>query len=183
MNGKASINVPFGTALTEIAKLPPEERERVRRANQLLFGGLPRDEMTQDLVKTVSYLKTQPYVKNGQVASLGFCFGGGMSFRLVCQAPLTACVVFYGENPDPIEQVENIHCPVLGLYGGEDLRISNNLDSLVKAMVDYKKDFEMRIYPGAPHAFFNDTNPMTYRQAAAAEAWERVLHFFQRTLA
>jgi carboxymethylenebutenolidase len=49
-------------------------------------------------------------------------------------------------------------------------------------MVEYQKDFEMRIYPGAAHAFFNDTNQTTYREAAAMEAWERVLGFYRRTL-
>src|SRR5437867_599868 len=72
--------------------------------------------------------------------------------------------------------------PVLALYGAEDTRINADLDKLVKAMADYKKDFEMRIYPGAPHAFFNDRNPTTYREAAARDAWDRVLRFYRRTL-
>ena len=96
-------------------------------------------------------------------------------------AKLAASVIFYGENPHPIELVENISCPVLGNYGAEDMRINAHLDELVKAMVTYKKDFEMRIYPNAAHAFFNDTTPM-YQQAAAKDAWERVLRFFKRTL-
>src|SRR2546421_5023007 len=60
-------------------------------------------------------------------------------------------------------------------------RRNNHLDELVKAMVTYKKDFEMRIYPNAAHAFFNDTAPM-YQEAAAKDAWERVLRFYKRTL-
>ena len=55
-------------------------------------------------------------------------------------------------------------------------------DELVRAMATYRKDFEMRIYPGAAHAFFNDTRPRVYREAAARDAWERVLNFFRRTL-
>ena len=85
------------------------------------------------------------------------------------------------KNPNPIELVENIAGPVLGNYGAEDMRINAHLDELVKAMVTYKKDFEMRIYPNAAHAFFNDTIPM-YNEAAAKDAWERVLRFFKRTL-
>jgi dienelactone hydrolase len=41
-------------------------------------------------------------------------------------------------------------------------------------MVTSKKDFDMRIYPNAAHAFFNDTTPM-YNEAAARDTWERVL--------
>jgi carboxymethylenebutenolidase len=61
------------------------------------------------------------------------------------------------------------------------MRINMHLDELVKAMVTYKKDFEMRIYPHAAHAFFNDTIPM-YQESAARDAWERVLRFYKRTL-
>ncbi len=66
-----------------------------------------------------------------------------------------------GSNPHPIELVEHISCPVLGNYGAEDRRINAHLDELVKAMVAYKKDFEMRIYPHAAHAFFKEQFPLS----------------------
>ncbi len=50
------------------------------------------------------------------------------------------------------------------------------------AMAEHKKDFEVRIYPGAPHAFFNDSNPNTYQKEDAVDAWDRVLRFYRRTL-
>ena len=137
----------------------------------------------RDLARAVDFLGDQPFVLPAKIGSLGFCFGGGMSIALACQATkLAACVVFYGENPSPIELVERIPCPVLGLYGADDLCINRSLDSLVHAMTENKKDFEMRIYPGAAHAFINDTRAQVYRPGPAAEAWERVLRFFERTL-
>ena len=166
----------------ELAKQDSEHRTLLQKTTSLLFGGLPKEKLTQDLVKAVDYLNSQPFVKLGRIGSVGFCFGGGMSINLACHATTAACVVFYGENPTPIELVNNIKCPVLGLYGGDDTRINSSLDQLVKAMAMYKKDFEMRIYPGAPHAFFNDTSKSTYRPEAAKDAWERVLRFYSRTL-
>jgi carboxymethylenebutenolidase len=68
-----------------------------------------------------------------------------------------------------------------GIYCGADVG-SMRHDQLVKAMTKYEKDFEMRIYPGAPHAFFNDTSSTTYREAAGKDAWDRVLRLFARTL-
>jgi carboxymethylenebutenolidase len=165
----------------EISRLPASKREIVQKAYPV-YTNMPTASLTNDLIKAVDYLNAQPFVKVEKVASVGFCFGGGMSFNLACHAPLAACVVFYGSNPNPIEQVEAIPCPVLGLYGADDMRINRDLDKLVKAMVDYKKDFEMKIYPGAAHAFFNDTRNEVYRQGPAEEAWERVLRFYQRTL-
>jgi carboxymethylenebutenolidase len=165
----------------KLAELAPEKREAVKKTRPLLFGGLPRAAFTQDLVRAADYLNAQSFVTPGKIASLGFCFGGGMSFDFACHAKLAASVVFYGGNPDPISKVENIAGPVLGLYGADDMRINASLDEMVRAMVTYKKDFEMRIYPGAAHAFFNETRP-SYREAAARDAWERVLNFFKRTL-
>jgi carboxymethylenebutenolidase len=165
------------------SQLPQEKRERLQRVRSTMFGGLPKDSLTQDLVKAVDYVNAQDFVQPGKITSVGFCFGGGMSINLACHdTRLAACVIFYGENPNPIELVENITCPILGNYGAEDMRINAHLDELVKAMVTYKKDFEMRIYPNAGHAFFNDTTPM-YNKVAARDAWERVLRFYKRTMA
>jgi carboxymethylenebutenolidase len=169
-------------AKQEVAKLPEPERTEVGHTMQFLLGGLPRDRLIGDLVAAVRYLRAQNFVKGNCIGCVGFCFGGGMSIDLACAVDVTACVVFYGENPSPISKVQEIRGAVLGLYGGEDARIDADLDKLVKAMAEGKKDFEMRIYPGAPHAFFNDTNPMTYRKESATEAWERVLRFYRRTL-
>jgi carboxymethylenebutenolidase len=167
----------------ELAKIPDENtRSAIGRAMGLLFGGLPKESLVEDLVRGVDFLNQQDYVNQGKVGSVGFCFGGTMSGALACKGKTRACVIFYGENPDPIEQVQNIAGPILGLYGGDDERINSNLDKLVKAMVTYKKDFGMRIYPGAPHAFFNDTNKQTYRPEAARDAWEIVLRFFSRAI-
>ena len=48
-------------------------------------------------------------------------------------------------------------------------------------MKEAGKSFEYHIYPGAPHAFFNDTRD-NYREEAARDAWRRVLAFFGETL-
>ena len=68
-------------------------------------------------------------------------------------------MVFYGQNPDPIDLVEKMNCPFLGDYGGEDAGLNASLDKLVAAMVRYKKDFEMRLYPGAPHVLLQQDEP------------------------
>jgi carboxymethylenebutenolidase len=43
--------------------------------------------------------------------------------------------------------------------------------------------FNSHVYKGAGHAFFNDTNPVTYRPEVAADAWTRSLEFLRGTLA
>ena len=169
-------------ARQEIEKLPGPDRLEVGATVRYLLGGLPKDHLTGDLVAAVAFLREKPFVRGDRIGSVGFCFGGGMSLNLACAVDLAACVVFYGENPTPIDRVRAIHGPVLGLYGAEDTRINANLPEPVKAMAESKKDFEMRIYPGAGHAFFNDTNPNRYHRASAEDAWDRVLGFYRRTL-
>ncbi len=166
----------------ELAKQSAATRDVAQRVMAKMFGGMPKEALTREAVKAVEYLNSQRYVRKDSIGTVGFCFGGGMSINIACHTKTAACIVFYGENPSPIELVENIQCPVLGLYGGEDMRINANLDKLVAAMARYKKDFQMKLYPGAPHAFFNDTNKTTYREEAAKDTWDRTLRFFERTL-
>ncbi|MGA2664660.1 MAG: dienelactone hydrolase family protein [Nitrososphaerales archaeon] len=167
----------------ELAKLPEGDRAAVGGFYAVAMGGkLPFARFVEELASVHAYLAAQPYVEPSRIGSLGFCFGGGMSARLACTGKTQACVVFYGQNPDPIDLVEKMNCPFLGLYGGEDDRINSTLDQLVGAMARYKKDFEMRIYPGAAHAFFNEASPANYREAAAREAWARSLAFLERSL-
>ncbi len=166
----------------ELSKVPSPERETVQRVMGMMFGGLPMDKLTTAGVDGVEYLRSQDYVNGDRIGTIGFCFGGGISVNIACNTRTAACIIFYGNNPSPIELVEKIQCPVMGLYGAEDMHINANLDKLTAAMAKYRKDFEMRIYPGAAHAFFNNTNRQVYNSAAAKDSWKRVKGFFKRTL-
>ena len=160
----------------ELEKLPEERRRIVGQLMGTLFD-LPQDKLTNELVAGTRYLRSGG-LTDGRIGSVGFCFGGSMSGRLACTGETDASIIFYGANPEPIDTVRNIKGSVLGIYGGSDKRINAGLPELVKSMVDNEKDFEMCIYPGAPHAFFNDTHKSNYREEAARDAWERVLRFF-----
>ncbi len=164
----------------QLEKLPEEKRSVVGQLMGTLFD-LPQDKLTEELVKGVDYLESLD-ATDGSIGSVGFCFGGAMSGRLACTGRTDASVIFYGSNPEPIESVGGIKGAVLGIYGGMDKRINSGLPELVKAMVDHEKDFEMRIYPGAPHAFFNDTHRNNYREEAAKDAWDRVVRFYAAKL-
>jgi carboxymethylenebutenolidase len=164
-----------------IAKLDENEQAIISEVNQLLFVNRPIELMTEYLSYGVDYLKSLEKVSS-KIGSAGFCFGGGMSINLGCTGKTSACVIFYGENPKPIEKIKNVNGFIMGLYGGEDHRINSGLGELVKAMVEYNKPFTIRIFPGAYHAFFNDTRPQTYNKQAAEEAWSMLLKFFNDNL-
>ena len=141
------------------------------------------EKILGDLNGGFNYLKTLNYVNPKSIGSIGFCMGGGLSLLLACHnRELAAAVVFYGRNPSPIDLVKNIPCPILGNYAGGDLLIAESDISLLKqTLTKYGKVFDIKVYPGAPHAFFNDTRE-SYRPEAAKDSWERTLKFFSEYL-
>lgn len=156
--------------------------------SKLEEGRKLREELTEakimgDLKGGFSYLQSLECVHPKRIGSIGFCMGGGLSLLLACNVKdLAAAVVFYGRNPSPIDLVKNIHCPILGNYAGADMAIAESDISLLKqTLTKYGKVFDIKVYPGAPHAFFNDTRE-SYRPGAAQDAWKRTLEFFNRYL-
>jgi len=111
----------------------------------------------------------------------GFCLGGGLTYQLATEYQFNAAVPFYGANPKPLEAVAKISGPVFGVYAGEDQRINSGVQALVESMIAHKKTFQMKIYQGTQHAFFNEKRP-SYNKAAAEDAWTMALAFFDKYL-
>ncbi len=165
-----------------LSKEPEAERQIISKLFAKMFGGMPNDKLIENGVKAVEFLNSKDFVKKGKIATMGFCFGGGISGNISCRTKTAACVIFYGQNPSPIELVEKMECPVLGLYGVEDERINSELDKFVSELTRRKKEFEIKVYDGAAHAFFDNTNPQVYNEKAAIDSWKRVLELFERSL-
>jgi carboxymethylenebutenolidase len=143
---------------------------------------LSTDGIIQDLNAAFKYLQSLPYVKIDRIGVIGYCWGGGNSLLFATRNPeLKAAVVYYGPNPANIDDVAKIAAPVLGIYGAEDNRITVNVPSLEEAMKKHNKAFEYNIYPGAAHAFFNDTSKRHNREAAI-DAWQVTLSFLEKYL-
>jgi carboxymethylenebutenolidase len=167
-----------------LAALPEARRAEIASTMETLFGGVLRDlaGYTESLAAAVAFLQEHPFCRGRAVGCTGYCMGGALSARLAAAAPgLRAAVVYYGAPPDE-ETVARIGCPVRGFYGGEDRRITDQVPAFAAAMARAQKDFAYRVYPGAPHAFFNDRRP-SYHVEAARDAWARTLAFFAETLA
>lgn len=165
----------------QMSKLSQEEQKLISGVYETLFMNRPTELFTQYLSSAVDYLVQHQSV-NGKIGSVGFCFGGGMSLSLGCTGRVDAVAVFYGENPEPIEKAKNIKHAMLGLYAGEDTRITSRVPELIKQLVDAKKSVTVKVYPGAYHAFFNDTRPQTYNEKAAKDAWRMLIDFFRDNL-
>ncbi|HTV17029.1 MAG TPA: dienelactone hydrolase family protein [Polyangiaceae bacterium] len=122
-------------------------------------------------------------VPGAAIGAIGFCFGGGMMWRLVASGDerLAAVAPFYGPLPQGAD-FSGSNAAVLGVYGELDTRVNATRDAADTALTTAGLEHEMVTFPGANHAFFNDTG-MNYNAAAAAEAWTRVLAWFDEHLA
>jgi len=163
------------------ASQPPERRPLLEAFGRISSPPV-QEGFARDLLAVAAVARARAEVDPDRVGSIGFCFGGAMSARFATVDPaLKAAVIFYGQNP-PLDQVPAIRASVLGLYGGEDHGITDTVPALAEAMARAGRSFESHTYPGAKHAFFNDTRASNYDAAAAQDAWQRVLAFFDRTL-
>jgi carboxymethylenebutenolidase len=83
----------------------------------------------------------------------------------------------------PLELASRLACPYLGLFGDEDPIVPRaDVAELRSILTREGKAFSIVSYPGAGHAFFNDTRPDAYRPEAAADAWPRAIAFLREHL-
>jgi carboxymethylenebutenolidase len=113
---------------------------------------------------------------------MGFCAGGGNSFRFAGEVPeLNGAVVFYGGPPDDTV-MQKIHAPVVGFYGENDVRVTAAVEPTAAKMRSLGKTYEPHIYPKTTHSFvlFQEVggNP-----AAVKDAWPRAIAFLKKQLA
>jgi carboxymethylenebutenolidase len=119
---------------------------------------------------------------SGRVGMVGFCFGGGITWRTVSQeSRLKAAAPYYGPPP-PLDQVPNIKAAVLGVYSDDPGDFANEgRDGLEAALKAAGITYRIKVYPGTQHAFNNDTSPR-YNEQQAVAAWNDTLAWFAQYL-
>ncbi|MEO7123632.1 MAG: dienelactone hydrolase family protein [Lacisediminihabitans sp.] len=175
--GQELQNLMFSVDEAERTEAQPLMREKLSISRSPEYGRWA----VAALRAAVDHLSAQLGVDN-RIAVAGFCFGGSYAFALAAaDTRVRAAVPFYGQPPETSE-LSTISCPILAFYGDEDERLMQNLPEVTAAMADAGVAFTPKVYPGARHAFFNDSNAMTYNSAAAADSWSLTLDFLSRTL-
>ncbi len=158
----------------QVATEPDEARKLVME--------LDMPAAVQEIGSAIDYLLAQNFVAGDKVGIVGFCMGGRLTLMTaLVNDNLAVAVPFYGSPLTP-EEAAGVKAPVLGLYGAEDGGIPvEGVLAMGEALTSAGIDNEIQIYEGAPHAFFNDTRE-SYRPEAAADAWQRMLAWFERYL-
>ena len=143
-----------------------------------LIATLNPDTVTQDLDATRAYLNTLRPVRANEIGIIGFCWGGGQSFRYATNTPqLKAFVVCYGPSPDPADMAK-IRAKGLGVYAENDARINAGLPDAAAAMKTAGKDYPYTVYPGVGHGFLRSRE----KPEVADSAWAAVIGFFRAQL-
>lgn len=145
-----------------------------------VLGNLPEGQPAQDFHSGLRYVQNLPFADNLRVGMVGFCYGGGVTWR-VATLPipeLRAVVPFYGPPP-AASAVPSIDAAVLAVYAEQDERINRTIPEIEAAMQQNNKVFEKQIYPGVDHAFHNDTG-QRYNPEQAKAAWARTLAWFEQ---
>jgi carboxymethylenebutenolidase len=145
-----------------------------------MFGKVDRAKMGEDLFAAAVWVKGRPD-SSGRLGVTGFCFGGGIANSLAVRmgADLQAAVPYYGGAP-PAADVAKIKAAVLVHHGGEDKRLVDAYPEYEAAMKAAGVRHEGYIYPGAVHGFNNDATPQRYNKAAAEQAWQRTVAWFNK---
>lgn len=126
----------------------------------------------------VAYGKTLP-ASNGKTATVGFCWGGTASFAYAAHSKdVSAAVVAYGSGPKDPDTYTKINAPVLGLYGGDDARVTSTVPQSEMAMAKAQKPYTPRIYEAAGHGFFRQPDGKAGANRKAVDAaWLEMVKF------
>lgn len=140
------------------------------------------DELTTRLNAVRDYALSLPSAADTS-ACIGFCWGGTSTFTYATRQPaLDAAIVYYGTAPGQ-EAMASIQCPVLGLYGGDDNRVTSTVEPTAKAMRELDKTYTHHVYEGAGHGFLRQQTGRDGANAKAAEsAWKETLTFLGERL-
>ena len=158
-------------------------RNRAMCMMQIVHGMLIRplkNATLADLRSTFDFLQKQTGVDSKRVGVVGFCMGGGYALQLaVTEKGMKAASSFYGAVPKPLEAfVES--CPIMGSYPVKDFS-AQGARELDAALEKNNIPHDIKFYENTLHSFFN--HPRTpIEEQAAADAWQRMLTFFETHL-
>lgn len=165
--------------------------------------GLSDPQVLADVQAAAELLSGHAAVRGRSVGVTGFCMGGTYALLAACGCPgVSASVAYYGmlshdhgilHDPagvdrtrkprSPLEAAADLACPLLAFFGEDDSFIPlPDVEALRSRLEGVDHSHEVVVYPGAGHAFMNDTRPDAFRPETAKDAWSRMVGFFRTHL-
>jgi carboxymethylenebutenolidase len=156
-----------------------------------IVSKVPDGEVMSDLDSTVKFAGGDG-ADAKRLAITGFCWGGRIVWLYAAHNPqLKAGVAWYGQlrgpvapNPlrpkYPLDLIDQITPPVLGLYGGQDKGIPvSDVTAMEAALAKAgKRGSKLQEFMDAGHGFFADYRP-SYNEKDAKQGWSELLAWFR----
>jgi carboxymethylenebutenolidase len=152
-------------------------------------------EAVGDLNAAIAELAALPQVDQSKIVVAGVCQTGRHPLVLAAERPIAAALIWYGaaskrewqvnaRYPKPLDDIiARVECPVLGIFGEADHVISlDDVRRLRDTLDRHGKTYTIKVYPGAPHGWLNDTMPGRYRRAQAEAGWALQRSFLETVL-
>lgn len=143
-----------------------------------LMQGLDWGRATAELAGAIRHLREAEGCT--KVFVTGFCMGGALTLLAAAQGGVDGYAAYYGFPPEgaPVDQIK---APGVIFFGEHEGHFSiPNAQAFAERQRQKGVETEVVVYPGAHHAFFNDTRPEVYHPVAANDAWRRTLALFGR---
>jgi len=151
---------------------------------------VPDEQVMSDLDSAVAYAKGTGKADTAKLGITGFCWGGRVVWLYSAHNPnLKAGVAWYGrlegaktelQPKYPLDLVNDLKAPVLGLYGEKDGGIPvASVEKMREALKAANKPCEIVLYPDTEHGFYADYRP-SYKKSSADDAWKRLQECFKK---
>lgn len=154
-----------------------------------LLGKIRNEDIVQDALDTIAFLKDLPNADVTNLSSIGFCIGGFSSVLCASQIPVRKMISFYGAGMvkpregiglHPIlDEIGRIKGSCLFFFGGKDSSIpASDIKEIEKKLSASEVPFEVDIFENSDHGFFCDERK-SYNQVDASIAWKKSLSFLR----
>ncbi|SED45841.1 carboxymethylenebutenolidase [Pseudomonas frederiksbergensis] len=134
-----------------------------------------------DIELAIDALKAQPGLDGG-IASIGYCFGGLLSYHTAANGLVDVAIAYYGGGiQNQLDRADEIEVPLLMHFGEQDSHIPLEAVEKIAERFENNDNVEIVVYPEAEHGF-NCSHRDSYNQRAAAEAHGNTLIFLGQEL-
>jgi len=139
------------------------------------------DAAVADMKAALAALRARPEC-NGNVAVVGFCYGGLLTYLAATRLDPDCASSYYGGGiADFLDEADKISIPMQFHFGEKDAAIPLEHVEQLRQAVNGKENIEIFVYPGAGHGFHCDQRG-SFDTASADQAWARTLALFSQHL-